>query len=561
MNARPAFTKIEVQGQILLGSRHDLIQAPQAARSSMFSSLGARTASDMGGLTKSDTDGVGEVLEFKFSEPPTGQLHIADKGLVTSFGIFGAPGSGKTVLLVHLLKQLFGHSADVPDRRYGALILDPKAALIGDVRKMAEQTGRADDLVVINTDLLNHSNGLGSINVIDCLLDPYELGSILVLAGRSAGIDASDPFWFQEWTNLFAASLSCLRAEAYLNMPSFNGPQPVTLLHLLNSVFDEQKGERAILRLARSLPSRLSELPEKEPESWPGTPTRSDVLVDLQTLERFYRQDYVGTVEAFVTKAFGMFRRSRLECYSKVTRANRLPFYEDIIENGRIVLVSASPSEPALAKTLCTLMKCLFQRTVLARGDRTASGILSNAVRPLVIACDEYSEIASEVAGQSMGDGQFLALARQYGCMALLATQSVNVLEATSLKETWRSVFSNFGAKIYMRLVDNETAEGATKLAGESDWKVISGGTSIGKDGSSTSRQRELRERKNLPSTILTQVLKKGEAVVIGSLDGGETRPSTYFLRVPPPDDGEFARRGASKSGLHPVAEVANARA
>jgi len=222
--------------------------------------------------------------------------------------------------------------------------------------------------------------------------------------------------------------------------------------------------------------------------------------------------------------------------------------------------VSVSPSEPALAKTLCTLIKCLFQRTVLARGDRTASGILSNAVRPLLIACDEYSEIASEVPGQSMGDGQFSALARQYGCMALLATQSVNVLEASSLKETWRSVFSNFGAKVYMRLVDNETAEEATKLAGESDWKVVSRGTSIGKDGTSSSRQRELRERKNLPSTILTQVLKTGEAVVIGSLDGGKTTPSTYFLRVPPPDDAEPARLGTSVSDLQPVAETANAR-
>jgi type IV secretory pathway TraG/TraD family ATPase VirD4 len=117
--------------------------------------------------------------------------------------------------------------------------------------------------------------------------------------------------------------------------------------------------------------------------------------------------------------------------------------------------------------------------------------------------------------------------------MALLATQSVNVLQASSLKETWKSVFSNFGAKIYMRLVDNETAEEATKLAGESDWKVMSRGSSQGKDGTSSSSNRELRERKNLPSSILTHVLKRGQAVVIGSLDGGSTLPGTYFMQVP----------------------------
>src|SRR5215471_9925481 len=301
MNERPAFTKVEVKGRIRLGTCHDLVQAPRAAKSNTYSALGSRTSFDLGGLTKSDTSGLGEVLEFNLSDASTGDLHIEKKGLVTSYGIFGAPGSGKTVLLMHLLQQLLQHSADAPDRRYGALILDPKAALIDDVRKIAHQAGRAEDLVVINTDFLNHT--ATRINIIDCLLDPYELGTILVLAGRSAGIDASDPFWFQEWTNLFAASLSCLRAQAYLNM-EISGPRPVTLLDLLEAIFDEKDGQRRILHIGRSLRSRFTELPENEPEAWPGTPTRRDILVDLQMLERFYRQDYVGTIEAFITKAF-----------------------------------------------------------------------------------------------------------------------------------------------------------------------------------------------------------------------------------------------------------------
>ena len=210
-------------------------------------------------------------------------------------------------------------------------------------------------------------------------------------------------------------------------------------------------------------------------------------------LRSLLSDDYVGTIEAFITKAFGAFRRSQPPCYSGNEAARNL-FYEDVWQNGRIVLVSISPGEPGLSKTLSTLIKVLFQRTVLSRGE---SGN-RNQERPVVLACDEYSEIASEVPGQSMGDGQFLALARQYGCLALLATQSVNVLEASSLKETWKSVFSNFAAKIYMRIADSQTAEEAAKLAGESDWKVLSRSTTIGKEGESAGRQRELRERKNL---------------------------------------------------------------
>jgi hypothetical protein len=36
---------------------------------------------------------------------------------------------------------------------------------------------------------------------------------------------------------------------------------------------------------------------------------------------------------------------------------------------------------------------------------------------------------------------------------------------------------------------------------------------------------------------VLTQCLKTGQAVVIGSLDGGKSNPGTYFLEVPKPQD------------------------
>jgi hypothetical protein len=84
-----------------------------------------------------------------------------------------------------------------------------------------------------------------------------------------------------------------------------------------------------------------------------------------------------------------------------------------------------------------------------------------------------------------------------------------------------------------MRLADNETAEEAMKLAGDADWKIFNRGSNVGGQGYGASTQRDLRERKNLPTTVLTQVLKVGEGVAIGTLDGGRTTPSTRFLKVP----------------------------
>jgi hypothetical protein len=42
----------------------------------------------------------------------------------------------------------------------------------------------------------------------------------------------------------------------------------------------------------------------------------------------------------------------------------------------------------------------------------------------------------------------------------------------------------------------------------------------------------ELRDRK-FPASVFTQLLARREACVVGSLDGNDSQPSTYFIRVP----------------------------
>jgi TraM recognition site of TraD and TraG len=467
-----------------------------------------------------------------------GSVFIEDDGLCASYGIFGAPGSGKTHLLLYLLRQILALHKDDPDLKFGGLILDPKGALIDDVRKIVNMAGRNDDdLIILNTDELKHRE---PVNVIHSALEPYELGQQLVLAAQSAGVSTSDPYWTLAWGNLFGAALYLLSL----------GNEAVTLKKLLDGVLTLESDDslssskperriRSIQRLARQQGKNLENLRPEE---------RQDAKNALNQIESFFGQENenITTIEAIVTRAYSPFQRSRYNCYSreesKVLAERRPNFYDQIIEDGKLVLVSLSPAEPAMAKTLCILVKCLFQRSVLSRLERVRAHRLRNFKRPVMIACDEYSQIASEVPGQPMGDGDFFSQSRQNGCMGLLATQSVNVLQASSLKEAWRSVFSNFGAKIFMRLVDNETAEEATKLAGEGDWYLTSQGTSRGKEGLGSSTQKELRERKSLPTSVLTQVFQKGDAVVLGSLDGSKEKSFTRFVHVPkdfdPPNAG-----------------------
>ena len=463
-------------------------------------------------------------LEYTLRETET-ELYIENRGLTSSYGIFGAPGSGKTVLMLYLLRQLLELDADDPSRKVGALILDPKAALIEDVRSILDAIGRSDDLIVLNAAELEKRKE--SVNVIDCDLDPYELARALVLAAQSAGVGASEPFWFGDWENLFSAAIYLMQRQ---------GKNVLTLQELVDAVLtvkrpdptiSDEPPQRPIEKIAKDARHDLEKLSRDE---------RLEPEAAINQIEHFYSQepDNIASVEVLIRRGYAEFLRMRTARYSATIPkdATRTNFYDRIIDEGKIVLVSVSPADPGLAKVLCTLVKNLFMQSMRSRLDRVRDRTrsLKNFERPVVLACDEYSQVASEIPGQ-VGDGDFFSIARQQGCMGLLATQSVNVLQASSLKENWKSIFSNFGAKIFMRAVDNETVEEATKLAGETDWYETSLGTSSGGQGFGSSTQRSVKERKALPSHVLTQLIETGQGVVIGSLDGWN--PSTYFFDVP----------------------------
>jgi hypothetical protein len=361
-------------------------------------------------------------------------LCLADAKLVQPYCIFGASGSGKTHLMRHLLRQAFAHCPDDPERRFGGLILDPKAATIDTIQDIMDEAGRDKDkeLVILENGELEKN---GSVNIIDCALDPFELAAALVLAGQSAGAAATEPFWFGSWKNLFTGTVPLL---------DWLAEEPLTLRLITQNVLLGQTGpdgrfEAPIQELARQAAYHLDDLDDGP---------RADMELAISLIEKFFAQDPKerGVVQSLITTAYGGFLRSRWAAYSggNSSRTQERSLYDSIIEDGKVVLVSVSPFDTDMAKVICTVVKCLFQKTVLGRLARHRSGQLTNYVRPLLLACDEYSDVASEVPGQAMGDAHFFANARQYGCMSLMATQSISRLEASSLKETWRAVVSSF---------------------------------------------------------------------------------------------------------------------
>jgi hypothetical protein len=524
---------IEVNGRLHIGKQMEIIQKAEnhQARGPIFDA-GRPAGMPRGQYTPRLTPR-GELamrrLSYSFRNTNK-EVYIENAGLKASYGIFGGPGSGKTYLLRYLLKQIFefnGPKSESPnlEQKFGGLILDPKANLIDDLREIAEETGR--ELIVLNTaDLIQQNE---AVNVINVALPPYELGKMIVVAAQAMGAGTSDPYWGLAWGNVFGAAVPLLKELD----PNANA---VTLNSLMDSVLTvkeveevDENGNRKRVR------KRLIEIIARDNANLSSS---RNLEIFKNTLDGYYKQDAesMATIENIIRSAYTPFLLSDYQCYSQVESealARKHCFYDQIIEDGKIIVVSLSPTEPEVAKTLCTLIKCLFQRTVLGRGERCRTGQLSNDKRLLVLACDEYSQVASEVPGKGIGDGDFFSLSREFGCMSLIATQSISMMQNSSLKDAWRGIFSNFGANIFMRLTDNETVKEAIELAGEHDFYVTSEGTSVGKDGRSNSTNTELRERKLVPGPVFTQVLRTGDAVITGRLDGGQSQGFPRFVHVP----------------------------
>src|SRR5262245_60313597 len=149
--------RIQPRGSIHIGQERTLVQ--RSARRPSFAGFDGGRPVGMTAIEytpRSSRPGELEIERLDYGLQATSNaLAITDDGLVASYGIFGAPGCGKTHLLMYLLQQILQLAVEQPSQKFGGLILDPKSALIEDVEEMVEAAGRKDDLIVLNTERLN----------------------------------------------------------------------------------------------------------------------------------------------------------------------------------------------------------------------------------------------------------------------------------------------------------------------------------------------------------------------------------------------------------------------
>lgn len=531
--------KIEVKGRVRLGELQNLKRIlPSSKRPAKVTLAHDPHTYDIPAPLKLPRQIPKEHVEYEQYdyklEPTDGDLFLTDSGLTQSYGIFGRPGCGKTFLLKFLLRQIVEHRKDEAAYKFGGLILDPKAALIGDVIKVMSEAGRFDesaedksDLVVLNDHYMLENEGRW-VNVLDCAMEAADLGKALSIAAQAAGIRSVEPYWLNEIGKILGATIQLLEF-AYRRRPTLNEIVTALLTSLDgNGLFGDSKSAR--IPLLR----HLLEIDVRPAVAIASDDEKQDLVTAIDTIENYLSQERdKPIINSFIDQAYGVFRQSYMKCFSpRGHRADkRISIYDDAIERGKVILLSLSRERLAAARALGALVKIIFEQTVLTRLQRCNAGTLTNYSRPLLFMADEFSVVATEIPGEALSDSEFFSQIRQFGCLSLIATQSIPSFENSAVQQAWESIYANFAAKIFMAAADPKTAEQASKLAGEYEFLFKTYDVTVSHDNVSVAENYELREKKFLPEPILTSTLQVGDAVVIGSLNG-KSEGKVRFIHV-----------------------------
>ena len=145
-----------------------------------------------------------------------------------------------------------------------------------------------------------------------------------------------------------------------------------------------------------------------------------------------------------------------------------MPPFEKLIEQGKVVGLNFPVAlNPALAKTIGTMMKVDYQRAVQLRILKMEAEP-ERHFRPTVFICDEYQNFATVGGDNPTGDERrFLSISRQPKCIPIVATQSISSLKEALPNEGVKTLLQAFRTKVFLTTTDPDTARFASELCGK----------------------------------------------------------------------------------------------
>ena len=364
--------------------------------------------------------------------------------------ITGSIGGGKTQgTILPYFDQLLGSFNPKP----AVLAIDPKGTFIPVAKKIIASHGLSDNCLHLS---LEGNVRFNPIYHPDALRDSrfLDIAYMVKAAGTNfMGRSADSAFWEMSSFNLIKNSLVyCAAVYDY---------------YTLTELYD------VMLRAVEDL------LPEKlqkvlaEKDSVFDKEQKFNIMrayeyfaLEFKQLEDKVRTGILATATSFLNQ-FQEYRASRIFCPKKDEQT--FHSLDEVVDQGKILLFDIA--SPALAKSMGTIIKLLYQQSLLDRlkvstRDRTRVGVLL---------IDEYQDVVTTGYGASVGDERFLAKSREANTISIVATQSLTSLQnSIGKEESSKELYQNFRTRIAGHSADLATIKSFQELVGQEDREKMS---------------------------------------------------------------------------------------
>ncbi len=365
--------------------------------------------------------------------------------------ITGSIGGGKTQgTILPYLDQVLANFTIRPS----ILAIDPKGTFIPEALKIIDKHGMSEHVLHLK---------LGGDVTFNPIFTPKPLrgAEFLDVAHmlRSASINymgksVDSPFWEVSAFNLLK---SCLVATAAHFYDSESELSDYGLTDLYETMVEASK---ETIRTAEKL-DNLSKVRSFTPEERFNIERAARYFQEYALLEAKVKTGILATATAFLNQ-FQEFQASQIFCPKHKNAI--IKSMDDVVDSGKILLFDIA--NPALARSMGTLIKLHFQQSVLKRLQSPHRSL----ARTAILIADEFQDIVSTGGGTTLGDERFCAKNREANGVALVATQSLTSLKSSIGREdAARELIQNFRTVISGHSSDLATINNFKELVGQED--------------------------------------------------------------------------------------------
>jgi TraM recognition site of TraD and TraG len=529
------------------------------------------------------------------SLPSTSPMSIPEKGLYTGIAALGAIGSGKTRgLILPAMHQLFGYKADDPEKKLSGIVLEVKGDLCRHLARILKQNGRERDYIDVSLESSIRYNPLNND------LDPYAQAFNIASIITSIWGKGKEPFWQQSYTDLvryvivlhrvqsgyvtlvdvfrsvissgrleeLLAETSCQVGKAsYVTIPKEDYVVHGKLVAQFGFTLHRSSGQY-VAEYSQELERSLHEETRIKATVYITKPHDMRQSLQFESVNywywehwKFFRHEVKTSIIQGIAVFLSLFEADpdvrRVFCPPKELYEGKpvesdpegrvLPPFDELIEAGKVIGLDFPVAlNPALAKTIATMMKIDYQRAVQLRIPRMETGP-DRHYRPTVFICDEFQNFATVGGDNPVGDERFFSISRQPKCIPIVASQSVSSLRDALPNEGFKTLMQTFRTKVFLTTSDPDTARFASEICGKADKTKISysvsessnnaqvgwlsGRTSSNKGSVSASKHYQKSKEPLFDERAFFE-LKNAQSIVV-AFDGIHPLPATYcYLKL-----------------------------